>query len=151
MNPVPAPEADQATGFDPVRLIQTYQAGVWRYLRAMGCEAALAEDRHWWPDRTPSELLKETAGDHSWPIWQALAGGCLALERQTPVPPPTRFFTAVDGWGESDVDEVVHALERLYTDRALAADLARRGADALSRMSWERQVATLLSIVEPLF
>jgi RNA polymerase sigma-70 factor (ECF subfamily) len=41
MNPAPAP---QATGFDPVRLIQTYQAAVWRYLRAMGCEPALAED-----------------------------------------------------------------------------------------------------------
>jgi RNA polymerase sigma-70 factor, ECF subfamily len=32
------------TGFDPVRLIETYQAGVWRYLRALGCEASLAED-----------------------------------------------------------------------------------------------------------
>ena len=31
-------------GFDPVRLIETYQAGVWRYLRAMGCEASLADD-----------------------------------------------------------------------------------------------------------
>src|SRR5438105_10013549 len=41
MNPAPM---QQATGFDPVRLIQTYQAGVWRYLRALGCEAALAED-----------------------------------------------------------------------------------------------------------
>jgi len=41
MNPVPA---QPATGFDPVRLIQTYQAGVWRYLRALGCESALAED-----------------------------------------------------------------------------------------------------------
>ena len=33
-----------AVGFDPLRLIQTYQAGVWRYLRALGCEATLAED-----------------------------------------------------------------------------------------------------------
>jgi RNA polymerase sigma-70 factor, ECF subfamily len=41
MNP-PGPQA--AGGFDPIRLIQTYQAGVWRYLRAMGCESALAED-----------------------------------------------------------------------------------------------------------
>lgn len=41
MNPAPA---EQATGFDPVHLIQTYQAAVWRYLRAMGCEASLAED-----------------------------------------------------------------------------------------------------------
>jgi RNA polymerase sigma-70 factor (ECF subfamily) len=33
-----------ATGFDPVRLIETYQAGIWRYLRALGCDAAQAED-----------------------------------------------------------------------------------------------------------
>jgi RNA polymerase sigma-70 factor (ECF subfamily) len=32
------------TGFDPARLIETYQAGVWRYLRAIGCELALADD-----------------------------------------------------------------------------------------------------------
>ncbi len=33
-----------ASGYDPVRLIETYQAGVWRYLRALGCDAAQAED-----------------------------------------------------------------------------------------------------------
>jgi RNA polymerase sigma-70 factor, ECF subfamily len=41
MTPVSDP---QVTGFDPVRLIQTHQAGVWRYLRALGCDAALADD-----------------------------------------------------------------------------------------------------------
>ena len=41
MNPA---AAEQAIGFDPTRLIQTYQVGVWRYLRALGCESALAED-----------------------------------------------------------------------------------------------------------
>src|SRR5688500_9944608 len=32
------------TGIDPARLIQDHQAGVWRYLRALGCEASLADD-----------------------------------------------------------------------------------------------------------
>jgi RNA polymerase sigma-70 factor (ECF subfamily) len=32
------------TAFDPVRLIEDHQAGVWRYLRALGCESNLAED-----------------------------------------------------------------------------------------------------------
>jgi RNA polymerase sigma-70 factor (ECF subfamily) len=32
------------SGFDPARLIATYQAGVWRYLRALGCDRDLAED-----------------------------------------------------------------------------------------------------------
>src|SRR5262245_29217561 len=47
MNPAPAQQATGSqltTGFDPVHLIQTYQAAVWRYLRAMGCDPALAED-----------------------------------------------------------------------------------------------------------
>jgi len=42
MDPVPAPHV--ALGFDATHLIETYQAGVWRYLRALGCEAALADD-----------------------------------------------------------------------------------------------------------
>lgn len=32
------------TGYDPASLIATHQAGVWRYLRALGCESALADD-----------------------------------------------------------------------------------------------------------
>ncbi|MBP90340.1 MAG: RNA polymerase subunit sigma-70 [Planctomycetaceae bacterium] len=34
----------ESTGFDPVRLVEDHQAGVWRYLRALGCETNLAED-----------------------------------------------------------------------------------------------------------
>lgn len=33
-----------ATGFDPVRLIEDHQAGVWRYLRALGCDSSRADD-----------------------------------------------------------------------------------------------------------
>ncbi len=36
--------APESTDFDPVRLIQDHQAGIWRYLRALGCDAAQAED-----------------------------------------------------------------------------------------------------------
>ena len=32
------------TGFDPLRLIENHQAGVWRYLRALGCDHAQADD-----------------------------------------------------------------------------------------------------------
>jgi RNA polymerase sigma-70 factor, ECF subfamily len=37
------PLTDPAS-FDPHQLVQTHQAGVRRYLRAMGCQAALADD-----------------------------------------------------------------------------------------------------------
>ena len=41
MKPASTPET---TGFDPVRLIQDHQAGVWRYLRALGCDPSQADD-----------------------------------------------------------------------------------------------------------
>lgn len=31
-------------GYDPARLIEQYQAGVWRYLRSLGCDSAEADD-----------------------------------------------------------------------------------------------------------
>jgi len=33
-----------STGFDPARLIESHQAGVWRYLRALGCDPTEADD-----------------------------------------------------------------------------------------------------------
>lgn len=36
--------SSSGTGIDPVRLINDHQVGVWRYLRALGCEPALADD-----------------------------------------------------------------------------------------------------------
>lgn len=34
----------QSTGFDPARLIEAHQVGVWRYLRMLGAEPSLADD-----------------------------------------------------------------------------------------------------------
>lgn len=42
-----APSPDMPSpgpGYDPARLIQDHQAGVWRYLRSLGCEPSLADD-----------------------------------------------------------------------------------------------------------
>ncbi|MEX0642247.1 MAG: sigma-70 family RNA polymerase sigma factor [Pirellulales bacterium] len=33
-----------STGFDPARLVACHERGVWRYLRALGCNPQLAED-----------------------------------------------------------------------------------------------------------
>ncbi len=40
---VPAPNSVKAT-YDAARLIKAHQAGVWRYLRVLGCDPALADD-----------------------------------------------------------------------------------------------------------
>ncbi|MGQ0646094.1 MAG: tetratricopeptide repeat protein [Gemmatimonadaceae bacterium] len=78
-------------------------------------------------------------------------GGCLPLTRQAPSPHPTRFFQEVDGWGESDVDEILEHLELAYTDRAHMQSIAARGADAMSRMTWSHQVGKLLDALQPLW
>jgi RNA polymerase sigma-70 factor (ECF subfamily) len=39
-----ASNSARATSFDPRKLVETHQAGVWRYLRALGCSASEADD-----------------------------------------------------------------------------------------------------------
>jgi RNA polymerase sigma-70 factor (ECF subfamily) len=43
MSQIP-PSDSPAAGFDPVRLIQSHQAGLWRYLRSLGATRELADD-----------------------------------------------------------------------------------------------------------
>ncbi|HEX4933136.1 MAG TPA: glycosyltransferase, partial [Gemmatimonadaceae bacterium] len=76
--------------------------------------------------------------------------GCLPLTRQHPVRPPTRFYRAVDGWGESDIEEMVAALEQVYTDRAAVQSIAQRGAAAMAQMSWRHQVEAFVAAIRPL-
>ncbi|MCC6928892.1 MAG: tetratricopeptide repeat protein [Gemmatimonadaceae bacterium] len=76
--------------------------------------------------------------------------GCLPLTRQHAVRKPTRFYREVEGWGESDVEEMVAALEQVYTDRAAVQAMATRGAAAMAGMSWQRQVEEFLATIRPL-
>lgn len=52
---------------------------------------------------------------------------CMPLRRQGPVVSPVPN-EKTDGWGESDVEEMVHALEQLYTDRELRKRISAKGA-----------------------
>jgi tetratricopeptide (TPR) repeat protein/glycosyltransferase involved in cell wall biosynthesis len=54
-------------------------------------------------------------------------GNCLPLHDQQPVSAALANCGA-DGWGESNVDEIVDALERLYTDTQLRKTIGRTGA-----------------------
>ena len=62
------------------------------------------------------------------------------LTRQAPVVTPE---LGTEGWGESDVDEIVDKLEQAYTDRAEARRRGTAGAAAMAALSWERQIGTL--------
>ena len=54
--------AAESTGFDPVRLIEHHQAGVWRYLRVLGCDPALADDL---TQETFLHVMQRPFDDHS--------------------------------------------------------------------------------------
>lgn len=71
---------------------------------------------------------------------------CFPLLRQGRVPGHGEAVGRVAGWGESDADEVVEALERAYADREEAK---RRGANAarkLAGLTWGRTAAALKEI-----
>lgn len=63
------------------------------------------------------------------------------LGRQTPVPGGDE----TEGWGESDVEELLAHLDALYTDRAAAERLGERGAAMMREWTWAKQVGKLLS------
>jgi glycosyltransferase involved in cell wall biosynthesis len=75
------------------------------------------------------------------------AGNCIALKRQTPICDVAQSGT--EGWGESDVDEILEGLERLYTDSILRKSIGRRGADWIVQegRTWQAHAERLKSLI----
>jgi glycosyltransferase involved in cell wall biosynthesis len=69
-------------------------------------------------------------------------GACLPLATQGPVP-------GRPGWGESEVGEIVEALETAWRDRMRARAIGRAGAERLARLSWRAQAAELKRALLP--
>ncbi|MHB1310471.1 MAG: tetratricopeptide repeat protein [Gemmatimonadaceae bacterium] len=69
---------------------------------------------------------------------------CFPLERQAPLSVTTPSFRGTVLWGESDPDEVVAHLERVYDDRAEAARRGASGAALLAQLPWATQAEELL-------
>lgn len=67
-------------------------------------------------------------------------GAPYILNRQGPV---AAAGIGTEGWGESDVDEIVEALEQAYTDRAEARRRGAAGVAAMASLTWEGQIAQL--------
>jgi glycosyltransferase involved in cell wall biosynthesis len=55
------------------------------------------------------------------------------------------------GWGESDIDEMVENLEQIWRHRADAAVRAHVGSEALQQWSWQRQLGQLHHHLLPLY
>jgi glycosyltransferase involved in cell wall biosynthesis/Flp pilus assembly protein TadD len=75
-------------------------------------------------------------------------GNCLALRHQHPVTAPVPM--GLDGWGASDVDEIVAHLETLYHARDDARIMGLKGAERLTRLTWPGQIDALIDAIGPL-
>ncbi|MEG4802206.1 tetratricopeptide repeat protein [Microcoleus sp. ARI1-B5] len=74
---------------------------------------------------------------------------CYPLSHQGRVK-PTAHFPGVEGWGESDVEEVVEALEQVYTKREAAKNRGLAAANFMLDWSWEKQVKRFLDVIKEL-
>ncbi len=68
---------------------------------------------------------------------------CVALKHQTPIELKSGIGTA--GWGDSSVEEIVTALEMLYTDTKVRRRIAARGAEWIieRHRTWRDHAAAL--------
>ena len=73
-------------------------------------------------------------------------GACLPLRAQKPVvaDDPT---LSTEGWGESDVDEIIESLERVYQNRSQARATGAAGAEVMAELTWTRQIDKLAGLI----
>ncbi len=76
---------------------------------------------------------------------------CYALTRQGPIDPAKAAVAGAEGWGESDIEEMVEQLEAIYRDRREAARIGAKGAATLARLPWSRQIQALKATILPYF
>jgi glycosyltransferase involved in cell wall biosynthesis len=75
---------------------------------------------------------------------------CYALSRQAALTGPEAGVNGVAGWGESDVEEILEALERAYADREDARRRGLAGARTLSRLTWAETARRMKATVLPM-
>lgn len=74
--------------------------------------------------------------------------GVIALTRQGPVAASHLRGGETEGWGESDPEEIVEALEAIWRQREAAGAQALAVADRMAAWSWRTQVDELLAAIE---
>jgi glycosyltransferase involved in cell wall biosynthesis len=73
-------------------------------------------------------------------------GNCYVLRQQKKIEQ-----AGCDGWGESDVEEILTSLETAYAHRDDAALRGKRGAEFISRFTWSGQLGKLAELLHPYF
>lgn len=150
MNPATTPED---TGLEPAALIERYQTGIWRYLRALGCDPAQADDltqetflavlQHPFVDYGPAA----TAGYLRKVAYNQLVSAQRRAGKVTAVADIEQFDKAWVSWAGNDEAEA--RLEALTECLRQLTDRARMALDMRYRDRGSREViAAALGISE---
>ncbi len=143
----------ETTGYDPVELIEKHQTGIWRYLRALGCDPSQADDltqdtflavlqrpfEEYGPAATAAYLRK--VAHNQFVSAQRRAGKVTAVENIEEFDKSWEKWAGTDG-GDALLESLRECLQRL-TDRARMA-LEMRFRDRESRTN----IAAVLGITE---
>jgi len=73
------------------------------------------------------------------------ADNCYVLSRQSAIILDDR---GTQGWGESDVDEIVESLEAVWQQRDESRRRGAMGAEAMAQLSWRRQIGRLHDVLQ---
>ena len=71
---------------------------------------------------------------------------CYPLHHQQPAISNGQF-TGVEGWGESDVDEIVDVLEQVYTHREEVRQKGEAAAAFMQDWTWEKQISRFCDLL----
>ncbi|AFY62703.1 tetratricopeptide repeat protein [Synechococcus sp. PCC 6312] len=74
---------------------------------------------------------------------------CYPLKTQAPVT-PTAQFRGTDGWGESEVAEIIYHLETIYQNRSEAQQRGQAAAKFMTDWAWDKQTKRLLQVIQGL-
>jgi glycosyltransferase involved in cell wall biosynthesis len=72
---------------------------------------------------------------------------CYSLDDQRQTSRGFADFDGVDGWGESQVDEVVERLEQVFSNPEEAAQRGRRAAEHMARFTWQATAEKVKAII----
>lgn len=73
-------------------------------------------------------------------------GNCYVLQHQRKIEQAD-----CDGWGESDVEEILSQLESAHAHREDAASRGKRGAEFIRPLTWNHQLGRLADVLSPYF
>ncbi len=71
---------------------------------------------------------------------------CYSLDTQGKVASHS-LYRGTEGWGESDIDEIVETLEQVYCDRQTAQHRGIAAAQWMQSWTWENQIRRLLNAI----